>query len=68
MGHISFWSLRQIGWGGMDWLHLIYDGDHWWTHATIINRRFHKILRNSSVVERLSASQEGLGFMDLVVP
>jgi hypothetical protein len=23
-------GLREIGWGGVDWIHLAQDRDHWW--------------------------------------
>jgi hypothetical protein len=64
MGHIRFWSLREIDCGGMDWIHLIQDGDQCRAVATVMNFRFRKILRK--VTERLLASQ-GVSSMELVV-
>jgi hypothetical protein len=64
--YISQWEenikmdLRETGWDGMDWIYLAQDRDQW--------RRtfgFHKMLRNSSVAERLAASQI-LSSMELV--
>jgi hypothetical protein len=23
-------DLREIGWGGVEWIHLAQDRDHWW--------------------------------------
>jgi hypothetical protein len=23
-------NLREVGWGGMDWIHLAQDWDQWW--------------------------------------
>jgi hypothetical protein len=37
-------DLREIGWGGMDWIHLAQDRDY---GNTVMNFRFHKILGNS---------------------
>jgi hypothetical protein len=51
---------REIGWGGMDWIHLAQDRDQWTRYWTF---GFHKI--EGSLVERLAASEEELSFMEL---
>jgi hypothetical protein len=31
---------REVGWEGVEWIHLAYDVDHWWNLAnTIMNVR-----------------------------
>jgi hypothetical protein len=47
-----------MGWDGMDWVHLAHVTQQW-------NFEVHKVLRNSLVAERLTASQV-LSFMELV--
>jgi hypothetical protein len=33
-------DLREIGWGGMDWIDVAQDRDQWWTVVkTVMNRR-----------------------------
>jgi hypothetical protein len=33
-------DLREIGWGGMDWIDMAEDGDRWRTLVnTVVNRR-----------------------------
>jgi hypothetical protein len=60
-------DLREIGWDGMDWIDLAQDRDQWRaTVNTVINFAFHKISGNSSVAERLVASQEGFSSIELV--
>jgi hypothetical protein len=60
-------ELREIGWDGMDWIDLAQDRDQWKALVNMVmNLRVHKMLGNSSVAERLAASQEGLSSMELV--
>jgi hypothetical protein len=62
-------DLREIKWGGMDWLHLAKIRDQWRALVNMeIPRNFRvpQKLGNSSVAERLAASQRGLGSMLLV--
>jgi hypothetical protein len=41
-------DLREIEWGGMDWIDLVQDRDQWRALVnTIMNLRFHKMLGNS---------------------
>jgi hypothetical protein len=41
-------DLREIGWGGMDWIDLAQDRDQWRALVnTVMNLRFNKILGNS---------------------
>jgi hypothetical protein len=41
-------DLRKIGWNGMDWIDLAQDRDQWRALVnTVINLRFHKMLRSS---------------------
>jgi hypothetical protein len=33
-------DLREIGWGGMDWIHVAEDGGQWWAVVnTVMNFR-----------------------------
>jgi hypothetical protein len=33
-------DLREIGWEGVDWIHLAQDSDHWWAVVnTVMNLR-----------------------------
>jgi hypothetical protein len=60
-------DLREIVWGDMDWIDLAQD--RYQCRAlvnTVMNFGFHKMLGNSSVAERLAASQEELSSMELV--
>jgi hypothetical protein len=35
------WILQKLGWGGMDWIDLVQDRDHWRTLVnTVMNLRF----------------------------
>jgi hypothetical protein len=56
-------DVREIGWGGMDWIDLVQDGDQWRAWAF----RFHKMLGNSWVAAQLEASQGGLISVELYV-
>jgi hypothetical protein len=59
-------DLSQIGWGGMNWIHLVQDRDQWRTLVnTVMKLRVPYMLGNSWVAERLAASQ-GLSSMKLV--
>jgi hypothetical protein len=49
-------DVREIGWGGMDWIDVAYDRDQ-------CTFGFHKIVGNFCVAERLAASQLGLSPM-----
>jgi hypothetical protein len=41
-------DLREIGWGGMDWIDLVHDRDKWRALVnTVMNFGFLKILGNS---------------------
>jgi hypothetical protein len=41
-------DLREIGWGGMDWIDVAQDSDHGRALVnTVINFGFHEILENS---------------------
>jgi hypothetical protein len=47
-------DLGEIGWGRMDWICRTQDRYIWRVLVnTVMNLRFHKMLRYSSVVERL---------------
>jgi hypothetical protein len=40
-------DIREIGWGGIDWIHLAQDRDQWQALVnTVLNRQFHKVLGN----------------------
>jgi hypothetical protein len=61
-------DLREIGWGGMDWIDLTQDRDQWLAVVnTVMILGFHKLLGSSSVAAQLSASQEGLSAVKLGV-
>jgi hypothetical protein len=58
-------DLREIGWGGMDWIDLAQDRDQWRALVnTVMNLG---IPQNSWVGERLAASQEGLSSMEILI-
>jgi hypothetical protein len=41
-------DLREMGWGGMDWIDLAQDRDQWRALVNkVMNLRFHKLLGNS---------------------
>jgi hypothetical protein len=41
-------DLKEIGWGGMDWIDLAQDRDQWKALVnTVMNLQFHKMLGNS---------------------
>jgi hypothetical protein len=41
-------DMREMVWGGMDWIYLAQDKDQWWSLVnTVKNLRFHKILGSS---------------------
>jgi hypothetical protein len=41
-------DLRDIGWGGVDWIDLPQDRDHWRALVnTVMNLGFHKMLGSS---------------------
>jgi hypothetical protein len=29
-------DLKEIGWEGVDWIHLAQDRDHWWAHVNMV--------------------------------
>jgi hypothetical protein len=29
-------DLKEIGWDGMDWIHLVQDRDQWWTLVDMV--------------------------------
>jgi hypothetical protein len=50
-------DLRDIGWGGMDWIDLAQDRDQWRAFVNkVMNLGCHKILGIFLVAERLAAS------------
>jgi hypothetical protein len=49
-------DLREIGWGGMDWIDLAQDRDQW---RALVNT-----VMNLQVAVQLAASQEGLSSME----
>jgi hypothetical protein len=59
-------DVREIGWGGMDWVHLAQDSD-WWRGLVnmAMNSQGPYNLGNSWLPEQLVASQEGLTSMGL---
>jgi hypothetical protein len=58
-------DLREIGWGGMDWIDRAQDRDQWRALVnTVMNLR---VLGNFRVATRLAASQEGLSSMELFI-
>jgi hypothetical protein len=60
-------DLREIGWGGMDWIDLGRDRDQCRGLVnTVMNFRVLYMLGNSWVAGQLAASQEGLRSMELV--
>jgi hypothetical protein len=58
-------DLREIGWGGMDWIYLAQDRDQW---RALVNTVMYLLvpLGNYGVAERLVASQEGFRSMELL--
>jgi hypothetical protein len=60
-------DLREIWWGGMDWIDLAEDMDQWRGPVKKAKYlRFHKMLGISWLAEQLAVSQEGLRSMELV--
>jgi hypothetical protein len=60
-------DLREIGWGGMDWIHLAQDGDQWRSLVnTAMNLRVPQNVENFLSGWRLVASREGFSSMELV--
>jgi hypothetical protein len=60
-------DLREIGWGGIDWIDLAQDRDRWRALVnTVMNFRVYKMLGNSLVTAELAASQGGPSSMELV--
>jgi hypothetical protein len=53
-------DLREMGWGGMEWIYLAQDRPLYWTFG------FHKMLGNSWAAKWLAASQ-GLSSMELFI-
>jgi hypothetical protein len=61
-------DLREIGWGGMDWIDLAQDRDQWRALMnTVMNLRVPKMLGISLLAAQMGASQEGLSSMKLVM-
>ena len=59
-------DLEEVGWEGMDWIHLAWASDRWRALAKVVlTFVFHKMLGISGLEEELSASQEGLWSMEL---
>jgi hypothetical protein len=58
-------NLREVGWGGMDWIDLAQDRDQWSEHNNklLCSINFWEVL---GVAAQLAASQEWLSSMDLV--
>jgi hypothetical protein len=46
-------DIRDVGWGGMDWIHLAQDRDQWRALVNTVEN-----VRNYPVAERLACSQE----------
>jgi hypothetical protein len=59
-------DIREIEWGGMDWINLVQDTDKLRALVNTLIFGFHKMLGNSWVVAQLAAAQEELNSMDLV--
>jgi hypothetical protein len=37
-------DLREMGWEGVDWIHLVQDMDQWWAVVdTVMDYRVHKM-------------------------
>jgi hypothetical protein len=61
-------DLGEKGWGGIDWIGLAQDRDHWRALANaVMNFSVHKMLEGSSVVAQLVAYREGLSFAESVL-
>jgi hypothetical protein len=59
-------DLRETGWGGMDWIDLAQDRDQWRALVNMVmNLRVHKMLGDSGIAERLTASK-GLSSMEFL--
>jgi hypothetical protein len=52
--------LREMGWGGMEWVHVTQDRDQW---GALVNTVMSQMLESSCVAAQLAASQEGLSFV-----
>jgi hypothetical protein len=60
-------DLREIGWGGMDYINLARDRDQWRAHLnTVMNLRDPYMSGISSVAERRATSPQGHSSMELV--
>jgi hypothetical protein len=57
-------DLREIWWGGMDWIDLAQDRDQW--RALVNTFGIYNMLGNSWVAAQLATSQEELSSMELV--
>jgi len=61
-------DLREIGWEGVDWMHLTQDRGQWRASVnTLMNLRVPQKRGNSWLVVWLVASQEGLFSMELIM-
>jgi hypothetical protein len=55
-------DLQEIGWEGVDWMHLAQDRDQWQALVnTVYTFQFHKRLEISGPAERLPAFEGALG-------
>jgi hypothetical protein len=36
MGYSIIGDLREIGWKGVDWIHLAHDKDQWWPLGNMV--------------------------------
>jgi hypothetical protein len=61
-------DLREIRWGGMEWIDLAQDRGQWRALVNMVMKLWvpQKILRNCWVAAQLAASQKGIGSMELV--
>jgi hypothetical protein len=59
-------DIREICFGGMNWVDLTQDRDMWPVVVNpVLNIRVPEFIGNSSIAERVFASQKGLAFMEL---
>jgi hypothetical protein len=60
-------NLREIGWGGMDWIDLALDRDQWRPLVTtLMNLWVPTFLGSAWVAAQLVSSQDGLSSMKLI--
>jgi hypothetical protein len=64
-GYINV-DLKEMGWEGVDLIHLNQDGDKWAVVNTVMNLRLYETLGISSLFVDMLASEEGLCCVQLV--